>query len=301
MTLIDKRHFPWLDRAGRLSVLKLATFVATLAPALWITFEFAVGWLVPNPTTEAIHQSGTWAVRFILISLAVTPFRRIGPWGKLIVVRRMLGVAGFGYAGLHLALYVVDQHLDVLHVITEIASRFYLLIGFAALLGLTILAATSTDGMIRRIGGKRWQTLHKSVYAIGILALLHFMLQAKLDISQPILMVGLFLLLMGWRALQARSLGDTVAALLMLAAASGIATAVLEASWYHFLNHLSVFDVLEANLSIDEGLRPAVWVLVVGLAVAGLRAARVALNARNGIRSPRSRSTLVARPSPARD
>ena len=299
MALIDKRHLPWRDRAGRLSVLKLVTFVATLAPAVWMTFELASGWLRLDAIEETIHQSGTWAVRFVLISLAVTPFRRIGPWGKLIVVRRMLGLAGFGYTGLHLALYVVDQRLDVLHVVAEIASRFYLTIGFASLLGLTILAATSTDGMIRRIGGRRWQTLHKSAYASGILALLHFMLQARLDISQPILVVGLFLMLMGWRALQTRGLGDSVAALMVLAATSGIATAVLEASWYQIRNHLSVLVVLEANLSIDEGLRPAVWVLVVGTATAALRAARVALAARRGIPSPHPWSTLLARPGPA--
>lgn len=138
---IDKRYSPWLDRAGRLSLLKLATFVGILSPALWMTVEAYAGWLQPNPVIEAVHQSGTWAVRLMLLSLAVSPLRRIGQWGKLIAVRRMVGVSAFGFAGLHLILYVADQHLDLVHVAGEIVRRLYLTIGFAALLGLAVLAS----------------------------------------------------------------------------------------------------------------------------------------------------------------
>ncbi len=274
---IHARYLPWSDRAGRLSRLKLATFVGLVSPALWMAVEVCGGALQPNPIGEAIHQSGTWAVRFMLLSLSVTPLRRIGPWGKLIAVRRMIGVAAFCYAGLHLALYVTDQHFRIASIVGEIISRFYLTIGFVTLLGLALLTATSTDGMIRRIGGKRWQTLHKSVYIISVLALLHFMLQAKLDITQPSIMLGLFLILMGWRVLQSRGLGHSAPALVGLAAASSVGTAVAEASWYHVLNHLSVADVLWANLSVDDGLRPAALVMLVGLSVAALRAACVLL------------------------
>ncbi len=279
---IDVRYLPWSDRAGRLSPLKLATFAGIVSPALWMAVEFCVGALQPNPVVEAIHQSGTWAVRFILLSLAVTPLRRIGQWGKLIAVRRMIGVAAFAYAGLHLALYVTDEHFRIAHIVGEIASRFYLTIGFATLVGLALLAATSTDGIIRRIGGKRWQGLHKSVYAIGVLALFHFMLQAKLDVTQPLVMLGLFLILMGWRVLQSRGLGGSVLALVGLAAASGIGTAVAEAIWYHVRNHLSVSDVLQSNPSFDDGLRPAAWVLLLGLQVAALRTACVMVAATRG-------------------
>ena len=285
---IDRRHLPWLDRAGRLSHLKLATFVGILLPLLWMALELSAGWLGPNPIAEAIHQSGTWAVRLLLLSLAVTPLRSIGQWGKLIAVRRMVGVAACSYAGLHLTLYVVDQHFHVAQVAFEILSRAYLTIGFVALLGLAVLAATSTDGMIRRIGGKRWQALHRSVYAIGALALLHFMLQAKLDVTQPVLMTGLFLMLMGWRALQKRGLGDSVAALVALAAASSVGTALLEPMWYHVQNHLEVLDVLQANLSVDDGLRPAVWVLLVGIGTAALRAGCLIVKAKDDL-APRSR------------
>ena len=290
---IDTRHLPWLDRAGRLSHLKLAAFVGVLLPLLWMATEYSAGGLRPNPITEAIHQSGTWAVRLLLLSLAVTPLRRIGQWGKLIAVRRMIGVAAFGYAALHLTLYVADQHFDVARVAVEILSRAYLTIGVLALLGLAILAATSTDGMIRRIGGKRWQALHKCVYVIGALALFHFMLQAKLDVTQPVLMTGLFLILMGWRALQKRGLGDSVPALVALAAASSVGTALLESTWYHVQNHLAVPDVLRANLSVDDGLRPAVWVLLVGIGAGVLRAGCVIAKARSNL-APRVRVRVAS-------
>ena len=273
---VNPRYVPWLDRAGQLSTLKLACFSATVLPGLWIALEFVEGWLEPKPITEAIHESGTWAVRFLLISLAVTPLRRIGQWGKLIAIRRMLGLAVLAYGTIHLALYVVDQHFDLGRVASEIALRFYLTIGFAALLGFAILGTTSTDGMIRRLGSKRWQQLHRSVYGLGVLALLHFLLQAKLDITQPVLMVGLFLIAMGWRLLQMRKWGDAVPALLGLAVAAGLGTALVEASWYHLVNHLPFADVFDANLSFDDDLRPAWWVFFAGCAIAALRVGRLA-------------------------
>ena len=274
--------------------MKLVCFSATVLPGLWIALEFVEGWLEPKPITEAIHQSGTWAIRFLLISLAVTPLRRIGQWGKLIAVRRMLGLAVLAYGTIHLALYVVDQHFDLSHVASEIALRFYLTIGFVALLGFAILGMTSTDGMIRRIGSKRWQHLHRIVYGLGVLALLHFLLQSKLDITQPVLMTGLFLIAMGWRLLQMRRWGDNVLALLALAVMAGLGTALIEATWYHLVNHLPFADVLDANLSFDDDLRPAWWVLIAGCGVAALRIGRLAW-LRWGHFGGRLRSALTSR------
>ena len=267
----SKSYSPWRDKSGRFSTLKAATLLATVLPTAWLAAEAIGGQLGPEPWTESLHQSGTWAVRFLLLSLAVTPFRRIWQRGQLIAVRRMLGVTAVAYAVLHLALYVGQQHVDLAHVAGEIASRFYLTVGFLALLGLLILGATSTDGAIRRLGGKRWQALHKGTYAIGVLALLHFMLQAKLDISQPVLTAGLFVYLMGWRLMQRRKLGDRVSALIALAAVAALATALAEAGWYGIVNHHPFVDVLAANLSLDDGPSAAAIVLVAGLAVAATR------------------------------
>ena len=274
----SKNYGPWRDKAGRFSTLKAATLLIAVLPSAWLAAEAVDGLLGPEPWTESLHQSGTWAVRFLLLCLAVTPFRRVWQWGQLIVVRRMLGVTAMAYAALHFALYVGQQHVDLAHVAVEIASRFYLAVGFVALLGLLILGATSTDGAIRRIGGRRWQLLHRSTYAIGLLALLHFMLQAKLDISQPMLTVGLFVYLTGWRLMQRRKLGDRVSALISLAVVASLATALAEAGWYGFVNHRSLVDVLAANLSLDDGPSAAATVLMAGLAVAATRCGLVFRN-----------------------
>ncbi len=271
---MNTRYFPWLDRAGRLSWLKLVVFAALFAPGLWIALRFAQGALGPKPVTEAIHRTGTWAIYFLLLSLAVSPLRRLGAWGKLIAVRRMLGLAVLAYACAHLTLYVVDEHGNIVRVVSEIVLRFYLTIGFVALLGFAVLGSTSTDGMIRRLGPGRWNRLHSVVYGLGLLALWHFALQSKLDVTQPVLMAGLFLLLMGYRVLQARGLAETVWALLALSVAAALGDAMVEAGWYRIVNHVPMERVLEANFDFSDTLRPAWWVLIAGLATVALRLAR---------------------------
>ena len=268
---IGSIYTPWRDRAGRFSALKAATLALAVLPAAWLATEACEGWLAPEPWTEALHQSGIWAVRFLLLSLAVTPLRRVWQWGQLIAVRPLLGLTALAEPGLHIALYLGHHQRHHVHVAGEIVSRFYLTIGFAALFGLAVLGATSTDGAIRRIGGKRWQALHRAVYAIALLGLLHFMLQSKLDIHQPVLMTGLFLLLMGWRLLQSRKLGDRMPALLGLAAAAALGTALVEAGWYGIVNHRLAAEILAANLSLDDGASAAATVLAVGLAWAASR------------------------------
>ena len=192
--------FPWQNRGGSLSPLKLIVFLALFAPGLWTLFGLLHGSLGPRPLTEAIHQTGLWAVRLLLLSLAVSPLRRLLHWPRLVLVRRMIGVAAFAYALSHLTLYAWDQAFDLPHVASEILRRLYLTIGFATLLLLAALAATSTDGMIRRLGGRSWRNLHRLVYAIGVLALVHYFMQSKLNVAEPVAAAGLFLWLMSYRA-----------------------------------------------------------------------------------------------------
>jgi sulfoxide reductase heme-binding subunit YedZ len=111
---------PWNDRAGNLSALKLTVFLGVLAPGLWIALQAATGTLGSKPITSAIHQSGDWAVRFLLLSLLVTPMRHVADWPKLILVRRMIGVAAMAYAAFHLVFYVVEQAWDLQKVASEI-------------------------------------------------------------------------------------------------------------------------------------------------------------------------------------
>ncbi len=141
------------EKSGKWSAEKIAAFVGACIPALWLAWRAWSGDLNPaRPVNEAIHSTGNYAVWLVVLSLAVTPARRLFNAPKLINMRRTLGVAAFCYAVLHLTLYVVQEKYDLAKVVSEIVFRIYLTIGFVALIGLIALAATSTDGMIRRLG-----------------------------------------------------------------------------------------------------------------------------------------------------
>jgi methionine sulfoxide reductase heme-binding subunit len=289
--------YPWQNRAGQLSPLKLTMFVALFLPGAWIIAQWWLGMLAPKPVTEAIHQSGDWAVRFVLITLAVTPLRRIANWPRLILVRRMLGLAALAYACVHLVLYVVDQKYDLAKVVSEIVLRIYLTIGFAALVALVALGATSTDAAIRRLGGPRWIRLHKAVYAIGVLALVHFFLQSKIDVTQAVLMSGFFVFLMGYRLMHHYGWRSEPGPLAALAGAAALLTALIEAAWYGLATGVPALMVLAANLDFDIAIRPAWWVLAAGLAVVGLNVVRLGLGG-TGTTAKRQRRD-VRRPATA--
>jgi len=266
---------PWNDRAGNLSALKLIVFLGVLAPGAWIAFQAATGTLGSKPITSAIHQSGDWAVRLLLLSLLVTPLRFIADWPKLILVRRMVGVAAAAYALAHLLFYVVEQAFDLQKVASEIILRFYLTIGFIGLVGLLVLSATSTDAMIRRLGGTAWNRLHLLTYPIAFIAIWHFFLQTRLDVSQPVLMLGFFVWLMGFRLMRRAGIATAPLQLAGLALISGVATALLEALWYATRTGVMASRVLAANLDISFGLRPALWVAIAGLALAAIGLVRL--------------------------
>ena len=280
-----KLKAPWNERNGRFSWLKAIVFAGLFVPAAWIALLALTGALDPKVVTEMIHRTGQWAIRFLTLSLLVTPLMRSARYPKLVSIRRMVGVAAFFYAVAHLTLYVVDQHFDLPHVASEIARRFYLSIGFIAWLGLAALAATSTDGMIRRLG-PRWRTLHSLVYGIAAIALLHFMIQAKADVSEPVMMTGFFLILMLFRVLVKRG-APAWGAALAAALVSPVLTALIEAAWYALVRHIDFWEVLEANVDPDMAFRPSAYVAAAGVAFLG-----VALARRNP--APRRASFLAA-------
>jgi methionine sulfoxide reductase heme-binding subunit len=258
-------HLPWRDHAGRVAPLKAAVFIALFVPCLWIVVSYFAGWLAPRPLNEAIHQIGLWTIRILFIALAVTPLRQALQWPRLALLRRMIGVAAFAYAALHLVLYMGDQGFDLGKVAAEIVLRFYLTIGFVALFALALLAGTSTDGMIRRLGGRSWRRLHSLVYPLAALAVVHHFLQSKANVSEPLIMAGLYFWLMGYRLI-ARARADRrvpLWALGALGALAAIGTALGEAGYYHFRSGAPIELVLGANASLATGLRPS-W--VVGLA-----------------------------------
>lgn len=278
-------YLPWTNRAGRICPLRLVAFLALLAPALLLIFDSIAGTLGPRPWEVAIHRVGWWSVIFLLASLTVTPLRRTLRWNGLLAVRRMIGVSVFLTIMLHLLLYTGQQSWDPIKVASEIILRFYLTIGFVALLGLAALAATSTDGMVRRLGGKRWQLLHKLVYPIGLLALVHFFLQSKNDVTEPILFSGLFVWLMLYRLWRWRRGDPALGGLVVLAAAAAILTGIGESIGISLTHNVPLSVMLQSQFEPEIGIRPAWWVLGTGLAVAvaaALRQQRTGTVSRSG-------------------
>jgi sulfoxide reductase heme-binding subunit YedZ len=266
--------WPWTGPDGRPSPFKLAVFLALLAPAAWIAANFLLGALGPRPWTEAIHQIGLWAIRLLFLSLAITPARRILQWPELLVVRRMIGVAAFCYAFIHLCLYMIDEKLVFFHIADEIVRRIYLTIGFTALVGLTMLAATSTDGMVRRLGG-RWRGLHSLLYGIAALAVIHMFMQSKADVYEATWMAGLLVWMLGYRLLaRRRGRGGRVPLwqVGILGIAVGVITAVGESVYFWWKMGVAPTRVLVVNLSLATGVRPGWIVVAAGLGLAAVGA-----------------------------
>ena len=182
-------------------VWKPLVFLACLAPFVLVlgdAFE-VTGRLGANPVEEILDRFGNWALRFIVLTLAVTPLRRLTGWNWLQRFRRMLGLFTFFYALLHFVTWLVlDQGLLLSAIAEDILKRPFITIGFAALVLLLALAVTSTNGMRRRLG-RRWQKLHNSVYVIAILGVWHYWWQVKLDTAEPLVYAIILGALLGWR------------------------------------------------------------------------------------------------------
>ncbi len=237
-----------------------------IAPGLWIGGHGLNGTLGAKPLEVALHETGLWAVRLLLVTLAITPLRLITGWGKLMQLRRMLGVAALAYTLIHLFLYVVQQRYDLVVVVLEIIKRFYLTIGFVALVAMVALGVTSTDGSIRRMGAESWNRLHRLIYPLTVLAIFHAFLQAKINVSEEVVQIGVFVVLMAVRMLH-RRLWLNAWTLLALALFAVPITAVLEALWYGLATGVPWRRVLDANLMPALAPRPAVVVGAIALAL----------------------------------
>jgi methionine sulfoxide reductase heme-binding subunit len=257
----------WQDRQGRFSPIRTATLVLAITPAIVIAYWFFTGALLPLSLKNAIHLTGDWAIRFLVVTLALTPLQRIFNYTKFALIRRMLGVTSFAYALSHFMLYVINVNFDPIFIATEITHRFYLAIGFITLLGLSALAATSFDSVMRKFGQK-WKMLHRIAYGLAVLGLFHYYLQSKIDVSAATLMAGLFMLAMSVRVMIARRVALTSANLFGAAIVGTVLTAVTEFSWYGLATGIKPINILLANFTVGYGLRPAVIVFVVGLAFA---------------------------------
>lgn len=186
------------DRVRRL---KAVVFLACLVPALrlgWLALHHGLG---ANPIEYITRSTGWWLLSFLMLTLLVTPLRRLTGLNWLLRLRRMLGLYAFFYASLHFTTYIwLDQFFDWPGILKDIAKRPFITVGFAAFVLLIPLAATSTNAMIRRLGAKRWQALHRSIYAISILGVLHFWWLVKKDITEPLMFAGVLAILLAARA-----------------------------------------------------------------------------------------------------
>jgi methionine sulfoxide reductase heme-binding subunit len=267
----------WHDRRGRFSPLRAATLALLFAPVIalvWFALHHNLG---PRPRTEAIHEMGLWAIRFLMLSLFVTPMRRIARYAPLVDVRRMLGVGCFAYIALHLSLYISDQMFDLAKVASEIALRYYLTIGFAAWLGLATLAATSNDYMVRRLGGIRWRRLHRLVFPVLVLGTIHYFMQSKLEVFEPTVMAGIFIWLMLYRVLHWKFPRNTefpisVIAALWLGVGAFVFLAEAVGFWIAF--HAPVWRVLVLDFDFRAGIRPGWYVWGVGMLITAIAVLR---------------------------
>ncbi|MGE0703672.1 MAG: sulfite oxidase heme-binding subunit YedZ [Vicinamibacterales bacterium] len=205
-------------------MLKPAAFLAGLAPFVWLVWAAFTGNLSVNPLSDITNHLGIWTLRMLCITLAITPLRRLTGWNALVRFRRMAGLFAFFYGSLHLLTYVIADRFAALDfpdgivalstvrnlaasVAEDIYERPFITIGFAAWVTMLPLALTSTAGMIRRLGGKRWQMLHRLVYVSAVCGVLHYLWLVKLDLRPPQryavlvgILLGLRLIWVRWRS-----------------------------------------------------------------------------------------------------
>lgn len=179
---------------------KVLVFALGLWPFLFIIWRTFRSDLTANPVEFYQHQTGDWTLRFLLFTLCITPFRKIFNLPELIRFRRMLGLFAFFYVCLHFVTYLgPDQNFDVAGMFKDVVKRPFITVGFLAFLLLIPLAVTSTAGWIRRLGGKRWQMLHRAIYASAILGVIHYYWLVKSDVRKPVFYGVLVGVLLAWR------------------------------------------------------------------------------------------------------
>jgi sulfoxide reductase heme-binding subunit YedZ len=178
-----------------------AVFLGCLWPGLALIRRTFQGDLGVNPVETLLHETGRTALMLLLVALTVTPIRRLTGWNRVQRVRRLIGVWSFVYASSHFTVYVVFNHLgDVRAIWADVTERPFIFVGMLALAILTALAATSTNGMIRRLG-RRWQTLHRLVYVAALAGIVHFVWGQKSDIREPLWWAAFLALLLGLRVI----------------------------------------------------------------------------------------------------
>lgn len=194
--------------SGRgLAALKVVVFVAALIPIAHLAYSaiWNIDALGANPAEFITRSVGDWTLRFLLLTLAVTPVRKLLGWPWLARLRRMLGLYTFAYAVIHFCCYIAFDHVfEMAEIVKDVLDRPFITLGFIALLLLVPLAVTSTNRMVKRLGARRWIALHRLVYVIALLGVTHFWMMVKRDITEPVIYAIILTLLLGYRLWDAR-------------------------------------------------------------------------------------------------
>lgn len=186
-------------------VVKPVLYLAALLPLVWMLFALLTGRVMGDQVKFMQHLTGDTILTCLMLTLTVTPLRRLTGWNEIIRVRRLIGLTAFWYACLHLTTYLVfDQSLSLSEILKDIVKHPWVLVGFTAFLCLVPLAVTSTAGWVRRLGGKRWQRLHRLVYVAAAAGVLHYLWLVKKDVRLPLLYGAILLVLLGIRVWLAR-------------------------------------------------------------------------------------------------
>jgi sulfoxide reductase heme-binding subunit YedZ len=190
-----------LDRQQQIRwIAKPAVFLLALWPFAGLLWRVLQNDLGTNPIETLNRATGDWSLRFLMIVLAVTPLRRITGWNALLRFRRMLGLFAFFYVCLHFLSWIwLDQYFDLTEILKDIARRPFITLGFACFIALIPLAVTSTHAMVRRLGARTWQRLHRTVYAVAIGGVIHFWWLVKSDIREPLIYAAILAVLLGLR------------------------------------------------------------------------------------------------------
>jgi sulfoxide reductase heme-binding subunit YedZ len=191
--------------AKMIAKLKALVLGICLLPLMWLSYALLTDQLGANPIEAITRETGVWALRFIIVTLLISPLRKLTGRNEFIRFRRMLGLFAFFYASVHMLLYLgLDQFFDVQEIWLDIVKRPFITIGFISFILLIPLTITSTDKMIKRLGGRRWKKLHYLIYLIVVLSCLHFYMLVKQDKTEPLIYLLIVLLLLGFRVLGQR-------------------------------------------------------------------------------------------------
>ena len=183
-----------------MSKFKLIIFIVSLVPAIWLTVALLTNQLGANPIEAITRETGLWALRFLWLTLLITPLRWITGWNSLMTIRRMLGLYVFFYAVLHMLMYLwLDQFFDINEIIKDIIKRPFITIGFFTFTSLIPLVLTSNNAMVKRLGGKKWKKLHRLTYFIAVASSIHFYMLVKQDKAEPLFYIALLIVLLGAR------------------------------------------------------------------------------------------------------